>query len=144
MKKKPVLIVMLTHNDRTVENAGEIFEQCGDSAARYWGMKEEGLPLEEMKELYAAMKQRGKITALEVVAYTEKECMDGAKIAVECGCDILMGTMFFDSINDFCREHGLKYMPFVERLPDGRLFLRYAGGDDPGGEPLSGKRSVWN
>ena len=42
MKKKPVLIVMLTHNDRTVENAGEIFEQCGDSAARYWGMKEEG------------------------------------------------------------------------------------------------------
>ena len=36
MKKKPVLIVMLTHNDRTVENAGEIFEQCGDSAARYW------------------------------------------------------------------------------------------------------------
>lgn len=116
MKKKPVLIVMLTHNDRTVENAGEIFEQCGDSAARYWGMKEEGLPLEEMKELYAAMKQRGKITALEVVAYTEKECMDGAKIAVECGCDILMGTMFFDSINDFCREHGLKYMPFVGKI----------------------------
>ena len=24
-----------------------------------------------------------------------------------------MGTMFHDSINDFCKEHNLRYMPFV-------------------------------
>ena len=34
-------------------------------------------------------------------------------MAAEYGCDVLMGTMYFDSINEFCKEHGLKYMPFV-------------------------------
>lgn len=110
------LIVMLTHNDQTVENAYEIFEQCKDSKAKFWGFKEKGLPLEQMKRLYSYMKECGKTTVLEVVAYTEEECLDGAKIAVECGCDILMGTLFFDSVNNFCKENDLKYMPFVGKV----------------------------
>ena len=56
MKKHPELIVMLTHNDRTVADAAEIFEACKDSKAQYWGFKEEGLPLDQMKQLYARMK----------------------------------------------------------------------------------------
>jgi hypothetical protein len=51
-----------------------------------------------------------------VVAYSENEGLEGAKIAAACGCDILMGTKFFDSINDYCREHGIKYMPFVGKV----------------------------
>ena len=116
MMHNPILIVMLTHNDRTVQNAYEIFEQCKESSAEFWGMKEEALPLEQMKELYAYMTKCGKTTVLEVVAYTEQECMAGAQMAVECGCDILMGTLFFDSINSFCKEHGMKYMPFVGKI----------------------------
>ncbi len=116
MRRRPELIVMLTHNDRTVENAAEIFEQCRDSKAKYWGFKEEGLPPDQMKKLFGRMKECGKTTVLEVVAYTEKECLRGARMALECGCDILMGTMFFDSVNDFCRENKLKYMPFVGRI----------------------------
>ena len=112
----PELIVMLTHNDRTVENAWEIFHQCRDSAARFWGMKEEGLPPDQMKRLYADMKQWGKTTALEVVAYTERECLAGARLAAECGCDILMGTLFFPSVRDLCREAGLRYLPFVGNI----------------------------
>ena len=34
-------------------------------------------------------------------------------MAVECGCDMLLGTLFFDSVNEICRESGLKYLPFV-------------------------------
>ncbi len=41
-----------------------------------------------------------------------------SKTAVECGFDILMGTVFYDSVNDYCREHGLKYMPFVGKVHD--------------------------
>lgn len=110
---RPVLIVMLTYNDRTVKNAYEIFEQCKDSKAVYWGYKEEGLPPDQMKALYARMKECGKKTVLEVVAYTEAECLEGAKLAVECGCDLLMGTIFSDSVNEYCRKAGIKYMPFV-------------------------------
>lgn len=110
---RPELIVMITWRDYTVENALEIFEQCKYSDARYWGIKEHSLPLAEMKKLFAEMKKYGKTTILEVVAYTEEEGMAGAKMAAECGCDILMGTVYADSINLFCQEHNLKYMPFV-------------------------------
>ena len=118
MKKAPKLIVMLTHNDRTVEQAYEIFEKCKDSKADCWGFKEDGLPPTEMKRLYSYMKECGKTTVLEVVAYSEQECMQGAKMATECGCDILMGTLFFDSVNDYCKKHKLKYMPFVGKVTD--------------------------
>ena len=113
MEKNLQLIVMLTHNDKTVANALEVFEKCKDTKAQFWGFKEAPLPLSEMKELYAYMKTCGKTTFLEVVAYTEEEGMAGAKVAAECGCDVLMGTCFSDAINAFCHEHGLKYMPFA-------------------------------
>ena len=114
----PELVVMLTHHDLTVENAAEVFEQCCNSKAKYWGFKEEPLALGQMKSLFARMKECGKTTGLEVVAYTEKECLEGARKAVECNCDMLLGTMFFDSVNELCREHGLKYLPFVGNVQE--------------------------
>lgn len=116
MKENPSLIVMLTHNDRTVSNAYEIFDQCRDLDVQYWGFKEEPLPLAQMKELYTYMKQCGKTTVLEVVAYTERACIDGAKVAAECGCDILMGTLYFDSVHALCKTAGIRYMPFVGQI----------------------------
>lgn len=113
MESCPELVVMLTYNDFTVSNAAEIFEQCKNSKAKYWGFKEHPLPLEEMKRLYARMKECGKTTFLEVVAYTEAEGLAGAEMAAACGCDVLMGTTFSDKINAFCQSHSLKYMPFV-------------------------------
>jgi len=112
------LIVMLTHNDETVNNAHEIFEKCKNSDAKFWGFKEKSLPIEQMKNLYKYMKECGKTTFLEVVEYTEKEGLEGAKLALECGCDILMGTVFFDSINEFCKKNNLKYMPFVGKVTE--------------------------
>lgn len=114
--KAPQLIVMLTRNDRTVENAEAIFEECKDSKAKFWGLKEKGLPPETMKRLYAYMKECGKTVVLEVVAYTETKCLKGAESAVEYGCDILLGTMFFDSVNEYCKQNNLKYMPFVGKV----------------------------
>lgn len=109
---------MLTHHDYTVENAHLLFDQCKESPAAYWGMKEHSLPIEQMKELYAYMKACGKTTILEVVAYNEEEGLAGAKMAAECGCDILMGTKYATSIHDFCNAHNIKYMPFVGEITD--------------------------
>lgn len=116
MKENLNLIVMLTHNDKTVKDSFKIFEECRNSKAKLWGFKEKPLPVDEMKKLYKYMKKCGKMTFLEVVEYTEKEGLEGAKLAVECGCDILMGTVFFDSINEFCKSNNLKYMPFVGKV----------------------------
>ena len=116
MQVTPKLIVMLTHNDKTVKNAAEVFAQSRNSKAEIFGFKEEGLTFDAMKKLFSFMHDCGKKTALEVVAYTEKECLDGAKMAVECNCDFLMGTNFFDSVNEFCKANNLKYLPFVGKV----------------------------
>ncbi|AYU54207.1 hypothetical protein [Staphylococcus debuckii] len=121
---KSELIVMLTHNDYTVENAHDIFEACKDSKAKYWGFKDKGISIEEMKNLFAYMKQCGKTTFLEIVEYTEPECLEGAQLAVDCGCDILMGTKFFPSVNEFCINHNLKYMPFAGEITDRPSILK--------------------
>lgn len=113
---KPELIVMLTHNDLTVENAYQVFEECRETKALYWGFKEQPLPIEEMKRIYARMKECGKRTVLEVVAYTEQEGLEGAQMAAECGCDILMGTCYHASIHRFCQQHKIGYMPFVGQI----------------------------
>lgn len=113
MNEHTQLIVMLTHHDQTVKNAYEIFDNCKDSKAKFWGFKDSGIPLDEMKALYAYMKACGKTTVLEVVEYTEAEGLAGAQMALDCGVDILMGTIFSDSIHKFCQENNLKYMPFV-------------------------------
>jgi hypothetical protein len=107
------IIVMLTYNDVTVKNAKEVFESCKDLPVKNWGFKDVGLPPAEMKELYSLMKQAGKSTFLEVVTYSEEECMRGAKVAADCGVEHLMGTIFYDKVNDYIKTTGLKYMPFV-------------------------------
>ena len=107
------LIVMLTHNDVTVKDAKEIFEENKDLPVTNWGFKDVGLEPEKMKELCGMMKAAGKTTFLEVVTYSEEECMRGAKLAVECGFDCLLGTLFYDSVAEYVKTTNLKYYPFV-------------------------------
>jgi hypothetical protein len=78
----------------------------------HWGFKDVGLPPEEMKILVQEMKAAGKTTYLEVVSLSEEEGLRGAKIAVEAGFDILMGTVFFDSILEYLNGEPIKYYPF--------------------------------
>ena len=106
------IIIMLTHNDQTVKNALEVFDSCKDLPVDFWGFKDVGLEHDKMAELIKAMKAAGKTTFLEVVTYSEEECMAGAKTAVEMGFDYLMGTIFFDSVYAYLQEHQVKYLPF--------------------------------
>jgi hypothetical protein len=109
---KPEFILMLTYNDTTVRDALEIFRECMDAPVTHWGFKDVGLPPEEMKALVREMKEAGKTTYLEVVSLSEEEGLRGAKIAVEAGFDILMGTVFFDSILSYLKDKPIQYYPF--------------------------------
>lgn len=112
------LIVMLTHNDFTIKNALEVFTLCQNTSAQYWGAKEQGVSRSELKRLFSAIKAAGKHTVLEVVAYDEESCLEGATLAAECGCDMLLGTVFFDSVHQFCQEHKIRYMPFIGEVSE--------------------------
>ncbi len=117
------IIIMLTHNDKTVRNAIEVFEETKDLPIRYWGFKDVGMEPEKMKILCDKMHEAGKTTFLEVVSYTEEECMRGAKLAVECGFDYLLGTLYYDSVAEYIREQGLKYCPFAGRVSESPSIL---------------------
>jgi hypothetical protein len=112
MQMKPEFILMLTYNDSTVKDALNIFRECKDAPVMHWGFKDVGLPPDEIKTLVEEMKAVGKTTYLEVVSLSEEDGLRGAKIAVESGFDILMGTVFFDSILEYLREKPIKYYPF--------------------------------
>jgi len=109
---KPEFILMLTHNDTTVKEALNIFRECKDAPVAHWGFKDVGLPPDEMKTLVREMKAAGKTTYLEVVSLSEEEGLHGARIAVEAGFDVLMGTVFFDSILEYLKGKPIKYYPF--------------------------------
>lgn len=109
---KPEIVIMLTHNDLTVKNAMEVFESCKDLPVKNWGFKDVGIPVDEMIELNKAMKAAGKTTYLEVVTYTEEECLQGAQLAIDCGFDYLTGTVFFPSIVEKMKGTGIEYHPF--------------------------------
>ncbi|MCR5176000.1 MAG: hypothetical protein K6C05_04045 [Anaerovibrio sp.] len=113
---KTDIIIMLTNHDVTVKNAMELFESSKDLPIKYWGFKNVGLPKDQMKAVASAMKAAGKETFLEVVTYDEESCLAGAKTAVECGFDHLMGTLYFTSVHKYLDENGVDYMPFVGKV----------------------------
>ena len=110
---KPELIVMLTYNDKTVENAIDLFDSLKDTPILHWGFKDVGLGKDKIIKLVEQMKAAGKTTYLEVVSLSEQEGLSGARLALECGFDILMGTVFFDSIYTQLKGSTVKYYPFI-------------------------------
>lgn len=121
---KPAIIIMLTHNDITVKNAAEVFESCKDLPVSCWGFKDVGLEKDEMIKLNQTMKAAGKTTFLEVVTYTEEECLEGAQLAIDCGFDYLTGTIFFPSIVEKLKGTGLRYYPFPGDVGGSPVMLR--------------------
>jgi hypothetical protein len=112
----PQLITMLTYKDETVKSCFEVFAQCADLSASFWGFKDVGLPKPDMKRLVERMKEKGKATFLEVVSLTERECLDGAQLALDCGFDYLMGTLFYDSVFKLVQGKHTKFFPFAGKV----------------------------
>jgi hypothetical protein len=109
---KPELIVMLTHHDQTVPQALELFERTKDYPITHWGFKDVGLSPKEMQSIATAMKDAGKVTFLEVVSLSEEEGLRGARLAVDLGFDILMGTVYYPSIRQYLEDKTVRYYPF--------------------------------
>ena len=109
---KPEFILMLTQNDTTVKEALNLFRECKDAPVIHWGFKDVGLPPDEMKTIVHEMKAVGKTTYLEVVSLSEEDGLRGAEIALDAGFDVLMGTVFFDSILEHLEGKPIKYYPF--------------------------------
>ncbi|MBP5403153.1 MAG: hypothetical protein J6Y36_08360 [Treponema sp.] len=107
------LIVMLTENDRTVENPVKTFLDCKSLNVSYWGIKTEPLSKQQMKDFVLSVHSAGKKAVFESVTYTQSQAINDAHLAVFCNADILMGTVFTKEAFDICKAGGIRYMPFI-------------------------------
>jgi hypothetical protein len=112
----PHLIVMLTHHDQTVPDALAVFTEAKGSRAQHWGFKDVGLPINQMRTLVDRLKEAGMTTYLEVVRYSEEECLESTGIALKCGFDYLMGTVYHDSVRDLLAGRAINYLPFCGKV----------------------------
>ena len=105
---KAKLIVMLTLNDQTVEDAIDVFEECKDLPIDDWGFKNVGISLEERIRLAQLMKEAGKNTYIEDVLNEEKDMLEMAKFAAENGINNICGR-YYDSVNKYIKDKNIKY-----------------------------------
>jgi hypothetical protein len=118
----PKLIVMLTHHDVTVPDSKRIFLESKNAHCDYWGFKDVGLPEDQMRDLVACMKDAGKTTFIESLAYTEEDGLKSVQLAADCGFDYVLGTHFSKSILDLTNAYDIKYLPFVGKRKEHRLY----------------------
>jgi hypothetical protein len=118
---KPELIVMLTRNDVTVPDAKEIFLKAKDAAATHWGFKVEGATPSQMAELAGCMKENGKRVHIECLALDEATCLRAAQLSAQYSVDHLLGTVYYESVQEVCQNAGIAYSPFAGLDVDARL-----------------------
>lgn len=118
----PTLITMLTHHDKTVKNSREIFLEAKDAPCRHWGLKDVGLTGKEVAELVKIMKDAGKTTYLECLAYDEESAYKAMQFGIECRIDVVLGTFYYDKVGELAEKYGVKYYPFVGCQVAGKVF----------------------
>ena len=118
----PQLIVMLTHNDVTVENSLEIFEEAKSAPCKCWGFKNNGLSEDRMKQLVDTMKSAGKTVFLESLSFSREDTQKSVELAARCGVDYLIGATYYNSSALLAAEENIKFLPFVGNRHNGHLY----------------------
>lgn len=121
---KPQIIVMLTHNDVTVSNARDIFKDAADLPVQYWGFKDIGLSTTEMEQLVGDFRAAGKTPVLEIVNFDEKELLNAASLAIDCGIEYFTGGVFSHAVMERVQTAGLKYFPFCGDISGSPIELK--------------------
>jgi hypothetical protein len=111
------LIFMLTHHDRTVPNALEVFEEVKDTGVQNVGFKDVGLPFDELKRLAGMINREGLNSFLEVVSETEESCLAAVRQAMKIGVKNVIGVKreyAEKAFNILGRK--VKFYPYVGRV----------------------------
>ena len=105
------LISFLTLNDKTVNNAKEIFDNCKDVEQKYWGFKNTGISKDYAFELLKLMKKSEKSVFYESLEENEEKALEDAKFAVENDIDYLIGMPYSDVVGNFIKDKSTKFFP---------------------------------
>jgi hypothetical protein len=108
---------MLTHDDRTVDNAAEIMPTLADTGLRYVGFKDVGADLARQRELVELAHDAGFEVMLEVVSTSKEAEMSSLRSAAEAGFDWVLGGTHGAETAGMLPE-GVRYCPFPGRVVD--------------------------
>jgi hypothetical protein len=109
-------VFMLTHHDRTVANALEVWRAVEGTSVRYAGFKDIGIDDEARKRLVDAVHSSGRPVMLEVVSESRDAELRAAESALSLGVDYLLGGTRVDDIASVIAQTGIKYFPFAGRV----------------------------
>jgi DhnA family fructose-bisphosphate aldolase class Ia len=106
-------IFMLTHEDRTVEDALEVYRDVRRAGLRYVGFKDVGASLEQLRSVADAAHEDGLEVMLEVVSTSADDELRSVEAAAAIGVDwVLGGTHAESGAEVVIAGTGLRYCPF--------------------------------
>jgi hypothetical protein len=105
-------IFMLTRSDVTVADAVEQYRAVRDTALRWVGFKDVGLPFGELRSLAREAHDDGRRVALEVVSLDEASERRSIEAGLEIAVDLLMGGVRPDVALPMLAGTGVRYFPF--------------------------------
>src|SRR4051794_41699590 len=122
---------MLTHDDRTVDNAAEVMPTLAGTGLRYVGFKDVGADLAKQRELVSLAHDAGFEVMLEVVSTSKEAELSSLRSAAEAGFDwVLGGTHGADTAGML--PHGVRDCPLPRPVVDHpRVLLRTIDRDAP-------------
>lgn len=120
----PEFIFMLTHEDVTVENALEVYDEVRNTGLRYVGFKDVGPSFETLKELAQTIHEGGHEVMLEVVSERREDELRSARAALDLGVDYLLGGTHADEVAEIVAGTGVRYCPFPGRIVGHPSLLR--------------------
>ena len=119
-------IFMLTRNDTTLADAREVYASIADTGVRHVGCKDVGLPREELRELMADIRGHGHVSYLEVVAETEQDTLQSARVAADVRPDYLIGGTLIEPVQEIIEGTGIRFFPYVGEIVGHPCLLRGA------------------
>jgi hypothetical protein len=116
-------IFMLTHNDVTVPNAVEVFEQTLDTGVKYVGFKDKGLSMKEMRVLVNLTKKEEMKVFFEVVTGNKEGALQSVRNAVELDVDCLIGGTYVEQTLQLLKGK-ICFMPYIGEVAGHPSMLR--------------------
>lgn len=111
-------VFMLTHHDRTISNANEIYNQVRDAGLRYVGFKDIGATPEELKGITEAAHRDGLQVMLEVVSTSREDELKSLRAALDIGVDWVLGGTHAQEGVEIVRDKPVRYCPFPGEVRD--------------------------
>lgn len=105
-------IFMLTHNDQTVPNAFEVYEEIRESGVQYVGFKDVGASEAALLSLTQAIHSKGQFAVMEIVSQSRETELASARTALRLGVDYLFGGRHADHVSELLSDSAIRYFPF--------------------------------